>query len=90
MEQTQTFKVVSPVAGFEAGTTIASDELPEGINIDALVQGGHLELVSSSLLACPACAEQGIERKAKSAETLAKHYEKDHPGLVPPNAGEEE
>lgn len=88
-EPTRTYKVIGPhvVAGHLPGVSFNSTPL---LHEQALIDGGHLELVSSELLVCPACADQGKERKARSYETLAKHYRKDHPGLVPPTAGEEE
>lgn len=30
------------------GATIESDDLPDGINVDALVQGGHLKPVTTT------------------------------------------
>lgn len=44
-----TFKVVSAkVAGLEAGKTVSEADFPEGTNIDALVEAGHLDPVTKA------------------------------------------
>lgn len=51
-----TYKVTSDrLAGHDRGSTVTADDL-EGVNIDALVQGGHL-------------AEQKTRKADKSAES---------------------
>ena len=57
----------------------------------ALIDGGHLELVGrQQKLKCPACADAGM-RRPPSFEThdeLVAHYGEKHGGLVPPAAEE--
>lgn len=79
------FRVKEPVAGFEPGDEF---EAPEGLNVDALLEGGFLEEIQQSV-PCPACTEDKSVKKAdvpnfQKQETLSEHYEKEHPALAPP------
>jgi hypothetical protein len=87
---TVTYKVLYPVQGFPAGKLVTSDDL-SGLNVSALEEGGFLEVKSVEKQQCPSCAERNARGKTKTytALQLADHYRKEHPGLVPPQEGEE-
>lgn len=90
------YKVAGPfsVLGKAPGETVNEADIPEGINLEALLAGGSLEVASGSSgeeeapakVACPACVEQELARPPKF-DDLAKlkaHYADKHPALVAP------
>jgi hypothetical protein len=94
------YQVVGPsaVAGHEAGAIVQEKDLPEGLNVDALLAGGLLAEPKGKAAKkggkaektpCPACAEQ-MKRppKFETDEELREHYAEKHPALAAP-AGEE-
>jgi hypothetical protein len=80
------YEVVGPhaVAGHEPGEKFESDPLPlEG----ALVEGGHIRIVSQEKVACEAC-DKARPPKFDTYDELAEHFASDHPGLVAPTGKE--
>jgi hypothetical protein len=85
-----------PVAGHEPGASITDKDLPEGVNVDALLAGGLLELddgkkgsQTTEKQTCPRCVEEGMKRppKFETQDELAEHYAEKHGGLVVPEIG---
>lgn len=90
----KTYRVISEfeVCGKKRGETIKAAGHPD-IQFDALVEGGHVELVKpgdadlkeekEEPLACGACKNEGRARPPKfdSEEELAEHYREAHPAL---------
>ena len=84
-----TYKVLYPVNGRPAGSSVSSDELGN-LNVAALVEGGFLKVTAAGKEKCPACTDLKVKTgKEYTADQLAEHYQKDHPGLVAPAREEE-
>lgn len=60
------YKIVGsrPVAGFAPGATLSLEEL-HGCNLQALVEGGHLQAVSVSPRAVKAASAEADEAESK-------------------------
>lgn len=96
------YKVSGPfsVLGKQPGETIT--QIPDEINLDALLEAGALELATGDdekpeKVPCPACVEQKLKQppKFEALDDLQKHYADKHPALVAPEilpepAGKEE
>ena len=69
-----------------AGEKASADEL-QGLNVDALEQGGFIEKVAAEQIACEACLAHGTKAEQKELYTLEElraHYAGAHPGLALP------
>jgi hypothetical protein len=68
------------------GDEVSAADHP-GINFPALVDGGVLEEITPRV-PCPACEADRKVRKAptfEKPETLADHYQEEHPALATPD-----
>ena len=53
MTQQTKYKVLTDQLPHPAGSIIGADELPEGTNVEALVEAGHLSTVKNTKTATP-------------------------------------
>ena len=101
MPYPRTYKVIGPVEILDTkpGGTFTLEKPPMwkhnpqvlALNEQAWIDGGLVKLVEEAKLQCEACKEQDASKakqnKQYSLDELQEHYEKDHPGLVPPREG---